>query len=87
MRIDVLIENTLPAENPLDLSREHGLSLFLREGERTLLFDTGASPKFLANARKLGIRPETASAVVLSHGHYDHGGGLEAFLKISPGVP
>ena len=86
MRIDVLIENTLPEGNPLDLSREHGLSLFLREGERTLLFDTGASPKFLANARKLGIRPETASAVVLSHGHYDHGGGLETFLETSPDV-
>ena len=84
MRIDVLIENTLPEPNPLGLAGEHGLSLLLHDGERTILFDTGASPRFLSNARKLSLRPETASAVVLSHGHYDHGGGLEAFLESFP---
>lgn len=77
MRITVLIENT-PAEG---LYHEHGLSLWLEHRDKGYLIDTGASGHFFDNARTLGIPVETAKAVILSHGHNDHTGGLERFLQ------
>lgn len=55
---------------------EHGLS-FLIEADRRILFDTGASDLFLRNAERLDINIDTVDTVVLSHGHYDHGNGLQ----------
>jgi 7,8-dihydropterin-6-yl-methyl-4-(beta-D-ribofuranosyl)aminobenzene 5'-phosphate synthase len=50
--------------------------------EKTILFDTGSEGKILlANMRKLGIDPHAIDAVVLSHSHGDHTGGLDAFLR------
>ncbi len=77
MRITVLIENT-PAEG---LYHEHGLSLWLENRDKGYLIDTGSSGRFFDNARTLGIPVETAKAVIISHGHYDHTGGMERFLQ------
>jgi 7,8-dihydropterin-6-yl-methyl-4-(beta-D-ribofuranosyl)aminobenzene 5'-phosphate synthase len=63
-----------------DLPAEHGLSLLLeREGE-SWLFDTGASGIVVDNARRLGADLAKVRGVILSHGHYDHTGGLPAVL-------
>ncbi len=59
---------------------EHGLSLFVETQERALLFDMGKTDLFARNAQRMGVDLARAAFAVLSHGHYDHGGGLEAFL-------
>jgi 7,8-dihydropterin-6-yl-methyl-4-(beta-D-ribofuranosyl)aminobenzene 5'-phosphate synthase len=80
MTITVLSENTSASEA---LRSEHGLSLFIETDNHRLLFDTGASSLFAENAEKLGVDLASADAAVISHGHYDHGGGLPAFLRIN----
>ena len=81
MKLTVLAENTTCRE---DLGCEHGLSLYLETGKRKLLFDAGQTGLFEENARKLGIDLRDADTFVLSHGHYDHGGGLCTFLSLNP---
>ncbi len=72
MRLIVLNDNA--AGN--NCGAEHGLS-FLVEDEQKILFDTGPSDIFLKNAKILGVDINDANLIVLSHGHYDHGNGLE----------
>ena len=71
--ITTLVENSVHARG---LQAEHGLSFHLQAGSRSLLFDTGQSDLFLRNARQLHINLAEAEAIVLSHGHNDHSGGL-----------
>ena len=85
MYIRTLMENTLDQNlNTVPLTCEHGLSFYVEAGPHKLLIDTGASGSFMDNARKLGIDLSNVDAVLLSHGHYDHGGGLPAFLEQFP---
>lgn len=81
MKITVLSENTSPSK---DLGTEHGLSLFVEAAGRSFLFDTGASSLFFENAKKLGLDIKKAEFAVISHGHYDHGGGLQTFINHCP---
>lgn len=76
-QITVLMENSA-AQEPL--AEEHGLSLLVEGADRRVLYDTGASPRFLNNARALGVSLNPLDALVLSHGHYDHTGGTAALL-------
>jgi 7,8-dihydropterin-6-yl-methyl-4-(beta-D-ribofuranosyl)aminobenzene 5'-phosphate synthase len=78
MKIITLIENLVESQ---ELVAEHGLSLYFDTGDRKILFDTGQSGLFMQNAQKLGIDIGEIDTVILSHGHYDHTGGLYPFLK------
>lgn len=78
MVVKTLVENTAVSNRFLS---EHGLSLYIETGKYKLLCDLGASGLFLENAQKLGINIEEIDFVIISHGHYDHGGGLAEFLK------
>ena len=80
MIIKTLVENTSASEA---LGSEHGLSLYIETKHHKLLFDTGASALFAENARKMQIDLSKVDLAVISHGHYDHGGGLKAFLDIN----
>jgi 7,8-dihydropterin-6-yl-methyl-4-(beta-D-ribofuranosyl)aminobenzene 5'-phosphate synthase len=76
LRVRILCDNYVRRAR---LLAEHGLSLWIERGGTGILFDTGQTDVWLKNARTLGLRPETAGAVILSHGHYDHCGGLKFF--------
>lgn len=80
MKVSVLVENT---KQSLKFQEEHGLSLCLETKEHCILFDMGQSDAFMHNAQMLGVDLQKVDIAILSHGHYDHGGGLEAFLKIN----
>ncbi len=84
MRICVLTEDR--ALSPA-FGREHGLSLHVEAAGRRLLFDMGKTELFLRNAEQLGVDVSRVELAVLSHGHYDHGGGLAAFLAVNPTAP
>lgn len=77
MNIRVLVENT--AISP-PFGAEHGLSLFIEMRNHRILFDLGQGRLFLENAQKMNADIGAVDLAVISHGHYDHGGGLEAFL-------
>ena len=83
MKITALLENT----SACGLPTEHGLSLFVEMAGGRFLFDLGQTDLFALNAQALGIDLSTADFVVLSHGHYDHGGGLRRFLAINDRAP
>jgi len=80
MKIVTLIENLVYKRG---LVAEHGLSFYIETARNKILFDTGQGANFMANAKALGINVEDIGIVVISHGHYDHAGGLYPFLKIN----
>ena len=80
MLVRVLVENGAAAPH---FGCEHGLSLYLETGGRKLMMDVGQGGLFLENALKLGVDVGDVDILVLSHGHYDHGGGLGAFLSVN----
>lgn len=78
IEITTLVENT--GGHHRGLSVEHGLSFLVETETATVLFDTGQSDAFVRNAGKLGKDLRRVDHVVLSHGHYDHGGGFVSFV-------
>jgi len=84
MYIQALIENTCSNGK---LHSEHGLSLYIETKKHKILFDTGASGKFAENAKLLGVHLGAVDIAFLSHGHYDHGGGLRTFLELNQQAP
>ena len=84
MKITSLIENTTKRS---DMQTEHGLSLYIETDKHKILFDMGQTDLFYQNALKLGIDLAQTDISIISHGHYDHGGGLSTFLKINGKAP
>lgn len=76
--ITILMDNN--AAKP-SLRTEHGLSMWIEIGDKRMLWDTGQSEGFFDNARQLGIDISAADAIALSHGHYDHTGGLARAIQ------
>ena len=80
LRITTLVENRPGVHHGLRC--EHGLSLYIEKDGEKILFDTGQSDAFIHNARRMGIDLAGVDRVVLSHGHYDHTGGVRALLEL-----
>jgi len=81
MKVTVVIDNCIPPSLRGPFLAEHGLALLIEEGASRILFDTGQTGAVVHNLSLLGIHPSSLDAVVLSHGHYDHTGGLLALLQ------
>ncbi len=80
MKLTALIDNKQAIKQ---LKCEHGLSFLIQTEQCNILFDTGQSSRLIHNAQLLGINLEDVDYVIISHGHYDHTGGLPYFLKLN----
>ena len=80
MKIINLIENT---EGKSGCIFAHGLSFYVETAHHKLLMDLGPSADTLKNAETLGINLGAVDTVILSHGHYDHSGGIIPFSEIN----
>lgn len=79
MRFITLVEDSSCGSLPA----EHGLSIYTEADGHKILFDVGTTDLFIKNAEKLGVDVSDVDIVVISHGHNDHGGGLDEFLKVN----
>lgn len=78
--ITVAVENTAPLGGR-GLLAEHGLAFWVASAGRKILFDTGQGLALMNNAERLHLDLDALDTVVLSHGHYDHAGGLKPLLE------
>jgi 7,8-dihydropterin-6-yl-methyl-4-(beta-D-ribofuranosyl)aminobenzene 5'-phosphate synthase len=83
MKFTVLTEN----HEADGLENEHGLSLFLEYNGKSYLLDAGHTGVFARNAEKLSVDLKRVELAILSHAHYDHGGGFEAFFEKNTDAP
>ena len=81
MRIINLVENETGSSG---CEAAHGLSFYVETEKHKLLFDVGPTKAILRNAQKLGINLTAVDTVILSHGHYDHSGGILPFTRLNP---
>lgn len=84
MEVTALIEDkTINSE----LYAEKGLSFHIKQDGNIILFDTGVTGSFVDNASELGVDLKDVNVAAISHGHFDHGGGLRRFLEINKKSP
>jgi len=83
-RLTILCENSVGV--PFDVIGEHGFSCFVETEEGNYLFDTGQGYAIVQNSLALKKDLTTIESIMISHGHYDHTGGLPAVLKIKGAV-
>ena len=70
------------------LEAKHGLSLWIQTDHGAVLFDTGQDPQVLTNnLNELNLSPIDLDALVFSHGHYDHTGGVAAIYQEQRTIP
>lgn len=79
MRVSILCENTVGAIS--GTLGEHGFSALVETETGSLLFDTGQGETLLPNTRRMNRNLHEVGMVALSHGHYDHTGGLWPLLR------
>lgn len=84
LHLVLLCENTARGAGILG---EHGLAWWIEANDQVLLFDTGQGLALRHNAERLGLPLSRAHAVLLSHGHYDHVGGLETLIAANTSCP
>ena len=80
MKITIICENTVGRLVGLG---EHGFSAFIETGQGNYLFDTGSGQSVVKNSLELNKDLRTIRKIFLSHGHYDHTGGLPEVLKLT----
>lgn len=85
MKIHVLVDNN--GDEGSALTCEDGLSFIIKRAEGTVLYDTGVTGVFADNARRMGLDIASVACAVISHGHYDHAGGLRRFLTENTTAP
>ena len=86
MRMTVLIENDAPSDNG-GLAAEFGLSILFDVDGTKILFDNGDTGTFADNGARLGVDIASVDMAVLSHQHFDHGGGLARFFELNHHAP
>lgn len=80
MKVTCLVDNISEKDG---VGCEHGLSLYIETEGHKLLFDLGKNSLFAANALTLKADISSVDTVIISHGHYDHGGGLKTLFNIN----
>lgn len=83
MKITVVVDNCVPTLAKAAFRGEHGLAVLIETGVNRILFDTGQSDLVIHNLGLLGVHPRDLDAIVISHGHYDHTGGLASVLAMA----
>lgn len=83
MKMTVLMDNLAAA----DYLSEWGLAIYIEYGEKKFLLDTGASDAFAANAQRCAVDLSKVDYAVLSHAHFDHSDGMEAFFTLNQQAP
>jgi 7,8-dihydropterin-6-yl-methyl-4-(beta-D-ribofuranosyl)aminobenzene 5'-phosphate synthase len=83
-RLTILVDNNVLPES--SLIPEHGFAALIERGSERILFDTGQGPALGRNAAALQKDLDGLTCVVLSHGHYDHTGGLPYVIRLNPGI-
>jgi 7,8-dihydropterin-6-yl-methyl-4-(beta-D-ribofuranosyl)aminobenzene 5'-phosphate synthase len=79
MKVTALIEN----QSKCELKAKHGLSLYIETQKHKILFDLGPDNTLFDNAKTKGVDLSKVDIVIISHGHFDHGGALKRFLQIN----
>lgn len=79
IKLSILVDNQVRG----NLCQEHGFAVWISMGDQRILLDTGAGGALFPNARQLDVDLAQATALVLSHGHYDHSGGIAEFLALN----
>lgn len=87
VRVTCVVENA--AQRSSGFWGEHGVAFWVETSDGRVLFDTGQSGDVLLhNAALLSLELSTADALILSHAHYDHTGGISALLpQVRDGLP